>query len=135
MGAFLLPLPQGDLSRRDAEPSLVSKETYECQKRPNSAQGDLSRRDAEPIYTKFSYRLCHVVTGERASARESRHEGSAVNAADTHSESSGIAHSSLQKRHKARIARVRRQAVFDNLAPLAEDSADVLVPPHQQIPA
>jgi hypothetical protein len=27
MGAFLLCLPQGDLSCRDAEPSLVSKET------------------------------------------------------------------------------------------------------------
>jgi hypothetical protein len=47
----------------------------------------------------------------------------------------GIAHSSLQKRHQGRSARVRRQTVFDNLAPLAEHSADILVPPHRQTPA
>ena len=47
----------------------------------------------------------------------------------------GIAHSSLQKRHQVRSARVRRHAVLDNLAPLAEYSADILVPPRRQIPA
>jgi hypothetical protein len=47
----------------------------------------------------------------------------------------GIAHSSLQKRHQARSARVRRHTVFDNLVPLAEHSADTLVPPCHQTPA
>ena len=47
----------------------------------------------------------------------------------------GIAHSSLQKRHQVRRARDRRHIVFDNLAPLAEHSADILVPPHPQTPA
>ena len=40
----------------------------------------------------------------------------------------GIAQSSLQKRHQVRRARVRRHTAFDNLAPLAEYSADILVP-------
>jgi hypothetical protein len=44
-------------------------------------------------------------------------------------------HSSLQKRHQVRSARVRRHTVFDNLAPLAENSADILVPPCRQTPA
>ena len=74
-------------------------------------------------------------TSERASARESRHKGSAVTAADTHSESSGIAHSSLKKHHQVRSARVRRHTVFDNFAPLAEHAADILVPPRRQTPA
>ena len=47
----------------------------------------------------------------------------------------GLCHSSLQKRHKVRSARVRRHAVLDNLAPLAEHSAYILVPPGQQTPA
>ena len=47
----------------------------------------------------------------------------------------GIAHSSLQKRHQVLSARVRRHTVFDDLAPLAEHSADILVPPHNQTPA
>ena len=52
-------------------------------------------------------------------------------------ESSGIAHSSLQKRHQARSARVRRNTILDNLAPLAEHSADIfiLVSPPRQTPA
>ena len=41
----------------------------------------------------------------------------------------GIAHSSLQKRHQVRSARVRRNTIFDNLAPLAKYSADILVKP------
>ena len=41
----------------------------------------------------------------------------------------------LQKRHQVRSARVRRHTVFDNLAPLAEHSTDILVPPYIQIPA
>ena len=45
----------------------------------------------------------------------------------------GIAHSSLQKRHQVRSARVRRNTIFDNLAPLAEHFADILVPPRPQI--
>ena len=40
-----------------------------------------------------------------------------------------IAHSSMQKRHQVRSARVRRHTVFDNLAPLPEYSAHILVPP------
>jgi hypothetical protein len=44
-------------------------------------------------------------------------------------------HSSLQKRRQVRSARVRRHTVFDNLAPLAEYSADILVPPRPQTPA
>jgi hypothetical protein len=40
----------------------------------------------------------------------------------------------MQKRHQVRSARVRRHTVFDNLAPLAEHSADILVPPHRQTP-
>ena len=47
----------------------------------------------------------------------------------------GIAHSSVQKRHLVRSARVRRNTVFDNLVPLAEHSADILVSPCLQIPA
>ena len=47
----------------------------------------------------------------------------------------GIAHSLAEKRHQLRSARVRRHTVFDSLAPLAEHSADVLVPPRPQIPA
>jgi len=47
----------------------------------------------------------------------------------------GIAHSSLQKRHQVRSARVRRHAVLDILAPLSEYSADILVPPSRQTPA
>jgi hypothetical protein len=47
----------------------------------------------------------------------------------------GIAHSSLQKRHHVRSARVGSHTVFENLAPLAEYSADILVPPCEQIPA
>jgi hypothetical protein len=43
--------------------------------------------------------------------------------------------SSLQKRHQLRTARVRRHTVFDNLAPLTENSADILVPPRPQTPA
>jgi len=42
---------------------------------------------------------------------------------------------SLQKRHQLRSARVMRHTVFDSLAPLAEHSADVLVPPCRQTPA
>ena len=84
-------------------------------------------------YIQSFYTGC--ITSERASARESRHEGSAVTAADTHSESSGLAHSSLQKRHQVRSARVRRHTVFDILAPHAEHSADVLVQPRPQTPA
>ena len=42
---------------------------------------------------------------------------------------------SLQERHQVRSARVRRHTVFDNLAPLAEHSADILVPPCCQTPA
>ena len=53
----------------------------------------------------------------------------------THSESSGIAHSSLKKHHQVRGARVRRHTVFDNFAPLAEHAADILVPPFPQTPA
>ena len=45
-----------------------------------------------------------------------------------------ITHSSLQKRHQVRSARVRRHTVFANLALLAEYSADILVPPHYQTP-
>ena len=45
-----------------------------------------------------------------------------------------IVHSSLQKRHQVCSARVRRHTVFDNLAPLAEHFADILVPPRPQIP-
>ena len=44
----------------------------------------------------------------------------------------GIAHSSLQKCHQVRSARVRRHTVFDDLAPLAEHSADILVTPRRQ---
>jgi hypothetical protein len=47
----------------------------------------------------------------------------------------GIAHSPLQKRHQLRSAPVRRNTIFDNLSPLAEYSADILVPPRPQIPA
>jgi hypothetical protein len=47
----------------------------------------------------------------------------------------GIAHFSLQKRHQLRRARVRRHTVFDHISPLAEHSADVLVPPRRQTPA
>ena len=47
----------------------------------------------------------------------------------------GIAHSSLQKRHQVRSARFRRYTIFDNLAPLAEHSADILVAPRPQTPA
>ena len=47
----------------------------------------------------------------------------------------GIAHSSVQKRHQVRSARLRRHTAFDNLAPLAEYSADILVPPHSQTSA
>jgi len=43
-------------------------------------------------------------------------------------------HSSLQKLHQVRSARVRRHTVF-NLAPPAEHSADILVPPCRQTPA
>ena len=42
---------------------------------------------------------------------------------------------SLQKRHQLRSARVRRHAVFDHISPLAEHSADILVPPRLQTPA
>ena len=47
----------------------------------------------------------------------------------------GIAHSSLQKRHQVRSARVRRNTIFDNSAPLAKYSAHILVPPPRQTPA
>ncbi len=47
----------------------------------------------------------------------------------------GIEHSSLQKRQQVRSARVTRHTVFDNLAPLAEHSADILVPHCPQTPA
>jgi len=47
----------------------------------------------------------------------------------------GIAHSSLQKRHQVRSARVRRNTIFDNSAPLAKYSAHILVPPRRQTPA
>ena len=47
----------------------------------------------------------------------------------------GIAQSSLQKRHQIRRERVRRHAIFHNLAPLPEYSADIRVPPRQQITA
>ena len=40
----------------------------------------------------------------------------------------------LQKRHQARSARVRRHTDFDNLAPLAEHSADIRVPPVVRLP-
>ena len=46
-----------------------------------------------------------------------------------------VVHSSLQKRHQVRSARVRRHTVFDDLAPLAEHSAYILVPPRPQTPA
>jgi hypothetical protein len=52
-----------------------------------------------------------------------------------HSSPQKARHSSLQKRHQVRSARVRRHTVFDNLAPLAEHSTDILVPPRPQIPA
>jgi hypothetical protein len=42
---------------------------------------------------------------------------------------------SLQERHQVRSALARRHTVFDNLAPLAEHSADILVPPCRQTPA
>ncbi len=45
------------------------------------------------------------------------------------------AQSSLQKRHQVRSARVRLHTVFDNLAPIAQHSADILMPPRRQIPA
>jgi len=40
-----------------------------------------------------------------------------------------------KKRHQLRSTRVRRHTVFDNLAPLAEHSADILVPSRRQTPA
>ena len=46
----------------------------------------------------------------------------------------GIAHSSLQERHQVCRARVRRHTIFHNLPPLPEYSANILVPPHRQIP-
>ena len=52
-----------------------------------------------------------------------------------HSSLQKARHSPLQKRHQVRSARVRRHTVFDNLAPLAEHSADILVPPRRQTPA
>jgi hypothetical protein len=42
---------------------------------------------------------------------------------------------SLQERQKFRSARIRRYTVLNNLAPLAEHSADILVPPRPQTPA
>jgi hypothetical protein len=47
----------------------------------------------------------------------------------------GIVQSSLQKRHQVRSARVRHHPVFDNLAPLAQHSANILVPPCPETPA
>jgi hypothetical protein len=44
-------------------------------------------------------------------------------------------HSLLQKRRQVRSARVRRHTVFDNLAPLADHSAGIFVPPCRQTPA
>ena len=43
----------------------------------------------------------------------------------------GIAHSSLQKRHQVHSVRVRRNTTFDNSAPLAKYSAQILVPPRR----
>ena len=47
----------------------------------------------------------------------------------------GIVHSSLQEHQQVRSARVRRHTVFHNLPPLAEHTADILVPPCHLIPA
>ena len=67
-------------------------------------------------------------------ALDLRHERTASGAPSASFGHHGV-RSSLQKRHQVCSARVRQHNVFDNLAPLAEHSADILVPPHRQTPA
>jgi hypothetical protein len=63
-----------------------------------------------------------------------RHERTASGAPSASLGHHGV-HSSLQKRHELRSARVRRHAAFDHIALLAEHSANILVPPRPQTPA
>jgi hypothetical protein len=67
-------------------------------------------------------------------ALDPRHERTASDAPSASLGHHGM-HSLLQKRHQLRSARVRPHTVFDKLLPLAEHSADILVPPCPQTPA
>ena len=93
----------------------------------------------ETLHSKVLYimirvmrlRLCRLSPGD---AMDPRHERTASGAPSASLGHHGV-HSLLQKRHQLHSARVRRHTVFDNIAPLAEHSADILVSARQQTPA